>query len=209
MPKTLESPASSMRLAGRAKGAILVITRGLSVLVTEHALALLAATNAALPRRRLAELRAMYAASDRTTNPDSLTPRQAATTARPSGGPRRGFKTTTMDVSAENRSAAIQGQLLRLSERREVAIYLRKDALWVADFIDGHGELIDAATWFRFNCGMPAASYARRRMVFESAIPLSEQLVARIEYLHRSDTARQLDAQPECRVDENRFLPGG
>jgi hypothetical protein len=33
----------------------------------------------------------------------------------------------------------IQGQLLRLSERREVAIYLRNDTLWIADFIDGHG----------------------------------------------------------------------
>jgi hypothetical protein len=114
-----------------------------------------------------------------------------------------------MDVSDENRSAAIQGQLLRVSERREVAIYLRKDTLWVADFIDGHGALIDAATWFRFNCGMPATSYARRRMVFESTIPLSAQLVARIEYLHRSDTARPRDAQPELGGDENPFLPGG
>jgi len=176
MPKTLESPASSMRLAAGAKAAILVVARAFSALIAEHSLALRAATKAALPRRRLTDLRAMYMA----------------------------------DTNAANRfDTAIQGQLLRLSERREVAIYLRKDALWVADFIDGHGELIDAATWFRFNCGMPATSYARRRMVFESAIPLSEQLVARIEYLHRTDTARQRDAQPECRVDENRFLPGG
>jgi hypothetical protein len=115
-----------------------------------------------------------------------------------------------MDKNAANRFAtAIQGQLLRLSEWREVAIYLRKDALCVADFIDGHGELIDAATWFRFNCGTPATSYARRRMVLESAIPLSAQLVARIEYLRRSATARQRDVQPECGVHENRFLQGG
>ena len=32
---------------------------------------------------------------------------------------------------------SIQGQILRRSERREVAIFLRDRALWVADFIDG------------------------------------------------------------------------
>jgi hypothetical protein len=79
----------------------------------------------------------------------------------------------------------IQGQLLRLSERREVAIYLRSDNLWVADFIDGHGELVEAKTWFRFNCGAHAAYHARRRMVREAAIPLSGELIARIERLHR------------------------
>jgi len=42
-----------------------------------------------------------------------------------------------MDTNPESESAiSVQGQLLRLSERREVAIYLRKDALWIADFID-------------------------------------------------------------------------
>jgi hypothetical protein len=80
-------------------------------------------------------------------------------------------------------SSPIQGQFLRRSERREVAIFLRDRALWVADFIDGQGELIDAPTWFRFNCGELSNSHARRRMVRESAIPLSEELVARIERL--------------------------
>lgn len=97
-----------------------------------------------------------------------------------------------MDLDGDNRFVcAIQGQLLRLNERREVAIYLRNDALWVADFIDGHGELIDAITWFRFNCGTRASLQARCRMALESAIPLSGQLVARIEHLHRSATARR------------------
>ena len=81
---------------------------------------------------------------------------------------------------------SIQGQVLRLSERREVAIFLRDGALWVADFVDGHGVLIDAMTWFRFfNCGASAAPQARRRMVLESATPLSEELVERIERLHK------------------------
>lgn len=91
-----------------------------------------------------------------------------------------------MDINTDNRFVSpIQGQLLRWSERREVAIYLRKDSLWVADFIDGHGALIDAPTWFRFNCGALSTPHARRRMVHESAIPLSAELVEKIERLHR------------------------
>jgi hypothetical protein len=86
-------------------------------------------------------------------------------------------------------ATAIQGQLLRQSERREVAIYLRNDTLWIADFIDGDGELVDAVTWFRFNCGTPYTPWARRRMLLESAMPLSGQLAARIECLHGSSTA--------------------
>ena len=77
----------------------------------------------------------------------------------------------------------IQGQLLRLSERREVAIFLRDGTLWVADFVDGKGELIDAVTWFRFHCAALSSVQARHRMVLESGIPLSDELVARIELL--------------------------
>jgi hypothetical protein len=79
----------------------------------------------------------------------------------------------------------LQGQVLRRSERREVAIFLEGDALWVADFIDGQGEIIDAVTWFRFNCGAPASTEARHRMALESALPLSDELVARIEVLRK------------------------
>ena len=116
-------------------------------------------------------------------------------TNKPSVVPGRGYDATAVDRDAGNRfGPAIQGQLLRCSERREVAIYLRKDALWVADFIDGDGQLIDAITWFRFNCGTPFAPYARRRMILESAMPLSGQLAARIESLHRSSTVRKRGA---------------
>jgi len=83
----------------------------------------------------------------------------------------------------------IQGQLLRLSERREAAIFLRDGALWVADFVDGQGALIDAVTWFRFNCAALSTAHARRRMVLESATPLSQELVERIERLDPPATA--------------------
>ena len=81
---------------------------------------------------------------------------------------------------------SVQGQLLRQSECREVAIFLQDGALWVADFIDGNGQLFDAATWFRFNCGALSSPQARRRMVLESAVPLSEELTARIQRLHHA-----------------------
>ncbi|MGE5102313.1 MAG: hypothetical protein ACM3SX_20200 [Deltaproteobacteria bacterium] len=91
----------------------------------------------------------------------------------------------------------IQGQLLRWSERREVAIYLRDGKLWIADFIDGVGELIEPEAWFRFNCGTPWARRAHRRMLFESATPLYGELVSRIEELHRvSPDIPQREARP-------------
>jgi hypothetical protein len=86
---------------------------------------------------------------------------------------------------------SIQGQLLRRTERREVAIFLQDGALWVADFIDGEGKLIDATTWLRFNCGSLSSPQARRRMVVESATPLSEELIARIGRLHLPATKRE------------------
>ena len=72
-----------------------------------------------------------------------------------------------------------------MSARREVAIYLRDGSLWIADFIDGHGELVEPLAWFRFNCGTPSARHARRRMLLESGMPLTTQIVARIARLHR------------------------
>jgi hypothetical protein len=99
----------------------------------------------------------------------------------------------------------IQGQLLRLSERREVAIYLRDGMLWVADFIDGDGELVEAKTWFRFNCGAHATCHARRRMVREAAIPLSAELIARIEHLHRPNEDGKNRVTDDGETEETEF----
>lgn len=97
-----------------------------------------------------------------------------------------------MNIDSEPGFArSIQGQLLRHNERREVAIFLRDGALWIADFIDGEGKLVDATTWFRFNCGALSSPHARRRMVLEAAVPLSPELVARIECLHGPATTRK------------------
>jgi hypothetical protein len=103
-----------------------------------------------------------------------------------------------MDTNPESENEiSIQGQLLRLSERREVWIYLRRGTLWVADFVDGNGELIEPEIWFRFNCGSPATSHARRRMFLESAVPLSPDIVAKIENLHRAAAATRSDHSSE------------
>ena len=83
---------------------------------------------------------------------------------------------------------AILGQILRRSERRETAIYLRDGVLWVADFVDGRGYLIDAESWLRFNCG-GASAQARHRMALESASPVADELAERIEALHRTRAA--------------------
>jgi hypothetical protein len=104
-----------------------------------------------------------------------------------------------MSINEEReRSHPLQGQILRRTERREVAIFLVDDALWVADFVDDHGELVDAVTWFKFNCGTTVGTQARRRMSLESAVPLSDELVACIEALRRAGAI-------ECdgRADEN------
>jgi hypothetical protein len=95
---------------------------------------------------------------------------------------------------------------------RQVAIYLRDDALWVADFVDGKGEIIDATTWFRFNCASAAPSSMRQRMLLESAIPLSLELAERVERLHGYTPRRPRERKgPEnvergiitCRMDRS------
>jgi len=93
---------------------------------------------------------------------------------------------------------SIRGQLLRRSEHRAVAIYLRGDSTWVADFVDGHGVLVDVNTWFRFNCGTPANGHVSRRIALESAIPLSSELIAQIEALHREFERSQNRSVPDA-----------
>jgi hypothetical protein len=90
----------------------------------------------------------------------------------------------------ELRGGRIQGQLLRLNERRVAAIFLRDGALWIADFIDGHGELVESSTWFRFNCAAPTSTQARRRMVLEAGMPLTAEIVERIERLLAASVAQ-------------------
>jgi hypothetical protein len=88
-------------------------------------------------------------------------------------------------------SGSIQGQLLRFSPHREVALYLREGSVWIAEFIDRKGVLVDVPAWLRFNCGTPSNACAARRTSLESAIPLSADLFARIESLHQAATTKE------------------
>ncbi len=94
------------------------------------------------------------------------------------------------DDASFGEASPIQGQILRRSDRREVAIFLRDGALWVADFVDGRGELIDAVSWFRFHCAGASVTHAERRMLHESATPLAPELTARIEALIGAEAGR-------------------
>ena len=89
----------------------------------------------------------------------------------------------------------LSGNLLRLGERREIAIYLRNGTAWVADFKDGRGELFTVSTWFSLNQG----GRALRRMDLDSITPLPEDVMERIERLHRR-TAKKNDVPAMPRV---------
>ena len=79
---------------------------------------------------------------------------------------------------------AVQGSLLRLSERHEVAIYLREGAGWVADFHDGCATLHSVSEWHGSGSGRMLV-HAQRRDAVETISPLPDEVVQRIESLHR------------------------
>lgn len=84
---------------------------------------------------------------------------------------------------------AISGSVLQLDERHKVAIYQRQGVCWVADFQDGAGRLVDAASWFRFHAGALRYSHGRRAAALGSSAPISPELAEQIERLHQSTLA--------------------
>ena len=81
-------------------------------------------------------------------------------------------------------TSPVQGSLLRLSERQEVAIYLREGAGWVADFHDSRATLHSVSEWHGSGSGRMLV-HAQRRDAVESLSPLPDEVVQRIESLHR------------------------
>jgi len=86
----------------------------------------------------------------------------------------------------------VQGQLLQLGKQHEIAIYLRNGERWVAEFRDGHAELIDASTWFRFLTGPLRSSHRHRAAALESATELTPAVLEKIERLHGNVEGRLL-----------------
>jgi hypothetical protein len=80
----------------------------------------------------------------------------------------------------QNDAGSFHGNLLSLSKRREIAIYVRDGTAWVADFKDGHGEVSTAGGWFALN----QDRWALRRAALDATTPLPADIMQRIEYLH-------------------------
>src|SRR5262245_25073760 len=83
-----------------------------------------------------------------------------------------------------NAPNSIQGSLLRLSGRRQIAIYLRHGAAGVAEFCEGRGTLSTAGAWFATGAGRGLVRTLRRAEV-ETIAPLPTSLVLEIEALHQ------------------------
>ena len=81
-------------------------------------------------------------------------------------------------------ASPLHGSLLRLSEQREIAVYLREGAAWVADFDNGHAELHSASACFSIGGGRMLV-HAQRRNAVEPISPLPDEVVLQIESLHR------------------------
>ena len=87
-----------------------------------------------------------------------------------------------------NEAAVENGNLLRLGETRELAIYRRDGVAWIADFGGVRGELFTAGEWFALNGGR--ASLLRRA----EPEPLPADVIERIERLHSTDGQAPLPA---------------
>ena len=82
----------------------------------------------------------------------------------------------------QHKTGTLSGNLLRLGERREIAIYLRGGTAWVAEFKKGHGEVYNPSAWFSLYGR--ALVHAQRRGEVNIISPIPGDVVARIERLH-------------------------
>ena len=86
---------------------------------------------------------------------------------------------------------SINGHMLTLDAGHSIAVYERNRCCYVAEFRDGHGELAYAAEWFRFHAGGLRYCHNRRRVALQSSVPLTPEMLEKIERLHRESEARQ------------------
>lgn len=84
----------------------------------------------------------------------------------------------------QNGATPPQGNLLRFPGGREIAIYLRDGAAWVAYFNNGCAALHIAGAWYSTGNGRMLA-HAQRRGEVEIISPLPDEVIPRIEALHR------------------------
>jgi hypothetical protein len=84
----------------------------------------------------------------------------------------------------QNCANPLHGNLLQLSERHQIAIYLRNGAAWVAEFNSGRVRLFIASAWYATSGGRTLA-HAQRRGEVKIISPLPEEVTQRLECLHR------------------------
>ena len=96
-----------------------------------------------------------------------------------------------MNAESNTRTApSINGHMIVLGVRHSIAIYERNRDGYVAEFRDGRGEFMHAGNWFRFYAG--GLRYCHnRRTAFQSSMPLTPEMLEKIERLHRESEARQ------------------
>lgn len=81
----------------------------------------------------------------------------------------------------QNGASRLNGNLLRLGDQREIAIYLRDGMAWVAEFQNGRASVSTAGHWFSANQG----GRVLRQMELASIAPLPDEVIERIERLHQ------------------------
>ena len=81
----------------------------------------------------------------------------------------------------QNGASRLNGNLLRLGDQREIAIYLRDNMAWVAEFNNGRASVSTASHWFSANQG----GRVLRHMELASITPLPDDVMERIERLHQ------------------------
>ena len=87
-------------------------------------------------------------------------------------------------------AAVPNGNLLRLGNEREIAIYRRNGVAWIADLRGGRGELFTAGEWFALN----GRGGVLRRAGLDSIVPLPARLIESIERLHGAEDRAPLAA---------------
>jgi hypothetical protein len=96
-----------------------------------------------------------------------------------------------MNAESKARNApSIDGYMIVLDAGQSIVIYERNGESYVADFRNGSGRLEYAHTWFRFHSQV--LRYCRsRQAVGHSFMPLTPQMLEKIERLHAESEARQ------------------
>ncbi len=96
-----------------------------------------------------------------------------------------------MNAESKVRSApSIEGYMIALDAGHSIALYERNGVSYVAEFRDGFGGFAYAHTWFRFHAEV--LRYCRSRgAALHSSMPLTPEMLEKIERLHVESEARQ------------------